>query len=190
MGESAMTAFAEAQAIGARGTRDVIRFLDGLLFEGRYVVTDKGPLSQFLQHSVGDALYNSPDGRIWGVEVKTERRTTGNMFLETWSNRTRLTHGWLHTLTADVLAYMFLDTRVLCLVPMKPLQQWAFGTGEGPGHLYQYPEKKQRIFDQLNDTWGRCVPIDVIARDVGCQQYVVPSYSIDGTAFADECAIP
>lgn len=135
---------------------------------GRYVTTDKGRLAKVLQETVGDILMNTPNGDIWGIEVKTEQSERyGNFFLETWSNFDQR-EGWLFTLRADVLAYYFLDTGRLYTVPMRRLQRWAMEKmADGTLRIHAFPEKGQRMRHQLNDTRGRCVPIDVVAREVG-----------------------
>jgi len=130
------------------------------------VKTDKGGLSKFLQHTVGDALVQK-DGIAYGVEFKIEQRWTGNFFLETWSNKKWETPGWLFTLDTDVLLYYFEDKRLLYSIPFQKLKKWA----ETQGNMEPFPEKAQRKYDQKNDTWGRCVPIGVVTEQVGCQTY-------------------
>jgi hypothetical protein len=50
------------------------------------------------------------------------------------------------------------------------LQQWTFGVGDLPGRVFDFPEQKQRRYVQGNDTWGRIVPVDVLAREVGMKR--------------------
>lgn len=148
--------------------------------DGRLVVTSKGTLSRWLQESVGDVLVNiGDDEKLFAIELKAERRHTGNLFLETWSNKnlnTRNSHaerggnpGWMWKIRADILLYYFLDTDLLYSIDVLHLKRWAFGyMREGErvdGRLYDFEEKLVRC-DQLNDTWGRCVPISVLLSEM------------------------
>lgn len=144
---------------------DILRpFIQQRAFNGQYVVTLKGPLATDLQKTAGDMLYNTDAETVVSVEVKAELENKhGNFFLETWSNRERLKSGWLVTLRADWLLYHFLENDELYVIPLAKLQRWAFHSGR----IYTFPERKQSKYDQLNDTWGRCVPIDVVTREIG-----------------------
>ena len=51
-----------------------------------------------------------------------------------------------------------------------PAPAWAFGTGENRGRIYDFREVRQRRFVQANDSWGRIVPMDVVAREVGVKR--------------------
>ena len=62
--------------------------------------------------------------------------------------------------------FYFLDTDDLVTVPLLRLKRWAFGSGT-EGGIYAWPEKRQGRYGQLNDTWGRCVPVDHLAEAVG-----------------------
>jgi hypothetical protein len=42
--------------------------------------------------------------------------------------------------------------------------------GDRPGRLYDFPERTQRRYAQRNDTWGRIVPVDVLAAEAGMKQ--------------------
>ncbi len=145
---------------------------------GRLVITNKGRLAPFLQETVGDLVMNMPsDGRMWSVECKAELENKwGRFFFETWSNRNledRDSHsyrgstvGWLAKLRADLLFYHFIGSDELYIFDFFKLKCWAFGSGEDAGHLYQYKERRQSKYPQPNDTWGRCVPILDIKRDL------------------------
>lgn len=153
---------------------------------GRYVLTNKGKLARHLQESCGDLLFNDRDGRIWGVECKAEETYYGNLFLETWSNRNlRNAHshadrgsnpGWLLKTRADLLFYHILERDELWIIHMLSLKRWAFvmrsehrsprASGCAPermaGRVWDFPIREQRKRRQRNDTWGRCVPIEVL----------------------------
>jgi hypothetical protein len=144
--------------------------------EGRFVVTEKGNLSKFLQKSVGDVLLNSDEKTVWAIEIKNEEtKRHGNLFLETWSNCKWFTPGWMFTLQCDLLFYYFQDVRELYVIPFENLRDWAFrqpSVSAHRGRLFDFPEKCQVKREQLNDTWGRCVPIDTIENEVkGVRKY-------------------
>lgn len=144
-------------------------YLRNLAEENKYVLTDKGPLSYELQKSVGDALYNSGDGKVWGVEFKIEETYTGNFFLETWSNKKfgMANPGWMVTLRTDRLWYYFLNTDQLFVIDFEKLFEWAFGNSSSTGNIYDYREAKQYKHQQKNITCGRIVPVYVIGQEVG-----------------------
>ena len=74
------------------------------------------------------------------------------------------------TCRADVLALHFLDIDTVHFLPFFRLQQWAFGIGEVPAGIYDFPERCQRRYSQPNDSWGRIVPMEVISREVGMKR--------------------
>lgn len=123
------------------------------------IVSTNGQL--YLQKHVGDFLAKI-DGRMTAVECKTEEKFTGNLFLESWSNRSKGVRGWVDYCFADVYWYYFLDVNRLYTFPVQSLRDWAYGKGEAMGAIYRYQEKPV-LFDQLNDTWGRAVPISTLA---------------------------
>lgn len=172
-------AYQDACNVEAEGMADIIAFLESQSHHGRFVLTNKGRVSEFLQKTVGDALFNCHEGNIWAVEFKVEEANEhGNFYLETWSNLQWFTPGWLYKLQADILLYYFLRERELYSIPFAKLKRWAFGSRNGtrrlsPGRIYEFPEKPQSKREQLNDTWGRCVPISVIEREVGFTKHPV-----------------
>ena len=161
--------YKESCRVGADGVKELLPLLERESFQGRFVITDKGNISEFLQKSVGDVIFNSKNQSIWSIEIKTERENrTGNFFLETWSNRSRLTPGWMITLKADFLWYYFQDVKTLYSIHLPDLQKWAFIDGK----IYRYPEKEQKRYNQLNDTWGRCVNISHVESEVGLKKLI------------------
>ena len=180
-----MNAFSQASLIEARAMAVLLPYLKEQAFEGRVVLTSKGTLTRFLQECVGDAVLNTDDATMWAVEIKAEQRHTGNLFLETWSNRNlddAASHaergcnpGWLTKIRADILLYYFLETDDLYSLPVFRLKRWAFGTSERPtANLYrwkngreEFREVGQNKYSQRNDTLGRLVPIDVMTKEVG-----------------------
>lgn len=161
--------------------------------DGRYVLTDKGRLSKALQERFGDLLFNDRSGRLWGVECKAEQEYTGNLFLETWSNRNLddpQSHadrgsnpGWLMKTSADLLFYHFLDRDALFVMNLLDLKRWAFRVPSKHkseracrirveqlfGRIWDFPLRPQKKYDQKNDTWGRCVPLTVLGDELDIQ---------------------
>ena len=158
---------------------DLLPILQAKAQDGRYLVVNKGPLAELLQRSVGDILMNRcPDGATVSIEVKAEGENKhGNLFLETWSNKSRWTHGWMCSLReATWLWYYFQRERELCVVAFEALRRWAYtipGRNGHAGRLWDFPERKQSKYNQPNDTWGRCVPIAVLVQESGLRRFFV-----------------
>lgn len=133
-------------------------------FEGQYVVTAKGRLSRELQLTVGDVLYNKDEETILSIEIKAEQENKfGNFFLETWSNRQLFNPGWMFKVNCDWLFYHFLMSDELYAINYAKLRKWAFQDCR----IYAFPERSQSKYEQKNDTWGRCVPIAVLQKEIG-----------------------
>ncbi len=148
---------------------ELLPLLNTKAFQGRFVITDKGNVSELLQKTVGDIIFNCANQETWSIEVKTEEENKyGNFYLETWSNLSRLTPGWMVTMKADFLWYYFQDIKILYSIQLPKLQSWAFMDRK---RIYAFPEKMQKKTVQLNDTWGRCVPIKIIEKEVGFKVY-------------------
>jgi hypothetical protein len=141
-------------------------FIEQRAWNGKYVCLTKGPLAKDLQRSVGDIVFSADADTFFSIEVKAEETCRhGNFFLETWSNRKRFTRGWMDHLNADLLLYHFIDEDLLYRIPFGQLRDWAFVKGR----IYAFDEKPQRKREQLNDTWGRCVPIQVLSDELNLQ---------------------
>lgn len=146
--------------------------------DGRLVYTDKGRLASEFQKKYGDVLIQEKkQGDMWAVEIKAEEKSSPNLFLEHWSNGKWYTPGWMFTLSTDLLFYHFLESDELYIIKFENLKRW-FHFGDGfsknserhvPG-CERFPMKKQKKYDQLNDTWGRPVPILVIQKEVGLKK--------------------
>ena len=144
------------------------------------MVLEKGPLARALQESVGDVIFNIKGGEVWSAEIKVEEDNKyGNFFLETWSNKNLADRssyidrgnnpGWIYKVKSRLLLYYFLSQDDLYVFDLFRLKQWAFGhdPGNNSARLFQYPERSQGKRQQMNDTWGRCVPIEVLRKAVG-----------------------
>jgi len=114
-----------------------------------------------LQKCFGDLVVTANEiGKI--IEIKAELKNThGNLFIETWSNRSSFTPGWLLKCQADWIWYYFVEDKQLYHIAMNELRTWS-----NTGAIFNYPERCQKKYEQLNDTWGRCVPIEVLRREL------------------------
>lgn len=101
------------------------------------------------------------------IEAKTDRYATGNMALETISNCTTGTRGWLWTSQADVLAYYFTQTDELFLFDRPRLSAWFAKELENP-HPGYAPKKastfKKGRFQYHTEFYA--VPLQTIMREV------------------------
>lgn len=166
-----MNAFRKACEVETRSREIVIPYLRLRSYKGGLVLTDKGRLARHLQQSVGDVLMNVSDDSCIAVELKAEKKNKhGNFFLEEWSNRSLFTRGWLDKLDSCFLLYHFIESDELYIIPFPKLRWWCFIARNSlgfPGRMYDFASKEQQEYDQPNDTWGRCVPIEVIMGEVG-----------------------
>lgn len=189
-----MNAFNSARGVEARSLALLSPFLEEA--GNNWVLTEKGKLGRYLQEVAGDLLLNDRHGRLWCVELKAEERHTGNLFLETWSNRNlkdSRSHadrgsnpGWIYKSRADLLFYHFLDKDTLYVLNLFHLKQWAFcahsekrgeRAGRIPaewmaGRMGDFPIRLQSKYDQLNDTWGHVVPVAVLAAEMETRPHV------------------
>jgi hypothetical protein len=163
-----MSGFDDARIVEAESLLTLRPFLEEQS-GGHYWITPKGPLARCFQEQHGDVLFTDRNDRMRSVELKAERKHTGNLFLEEWSNRNfddresylRLgsNPGWLSKLRSDLLFYHFLDCDTLYILNLWHLQRWAFGWSGGRSNLYRYEQKVQKRHSQANTTVGRIVPV-------------------------------
>jgi len=146
----------------------ILPFLDSYALDGRIIIIT----NKYMQKNCGDIVYSNNHNDSIVIEIKSEASEKyNNFFLETWSNRKWRTVGWMVTNNSDYLFYFFVDTKKLYVINMHKLIKWCFEDGR----MFDYPEKKQRKNIQLNDTYGRCVPIEVIKNEVGLKVYCLNS---------------
>ena len=167
-----MNPFDNACRVMVESFRILEPFIVAKADDGRYVTTDKGPLSKRLQETIGDLLMNM-NGNVYCIELKSEQANPWrNFFIEEWSNRSRFNRGWLHKLDTDFLWYHFIDSDELYIIPFRKFREWLFMAKSkrvpgGVGRLYDFPAKEQRKRKQANDTWARCIPIETVREEVG-----------------------
>lgn len=165
-----MNAFHECRGVEQSSFEILMPYLAEATDDGRYVLTDKGRLAATIQQTHGDVIAQK-NGEMVCIEVKAEEADLyGNAFLEEWSNRSRFNPGWLLKLETDFLFYHFIKDDRLYVFDFPDLQRWAFTSASHrtgfPGRLYDFNSKPQAKRQQRNDTWGRCVPLDVLCAEV------------------------
>ena len=144
--------YQDCQHIEAQGVSVLKRYAKYKTGNDLIPITDK-----LLQQTLGDFLITSKKIGVATLEVKTERRITGNLFVETFSNREWSTLGWLYTSKAELLWTYWLDRDHLTCVSLPSLREWLLNK-EAP-QIANYREIQVRQV-QSNDTWGIAVPLD------------------------------
>jgi hypothetical protein len=170
-----MNGFSLANAVEARAWVIIHPFIQAKAHNGMMVWPNDSPAGIAIQKSHGDIIMQTSEREVSTIELKAEEEFTGNLFLETWSNKnlcSQKSHaergsepGWLVKSRADLLLYYFLDTDDLFVCKMLALQRWAFGDGK-PGKVWGFQEVRQNKYVQKNDTWGHLVSIDLLKRDL------------------------
>lgn len=145
-------AFAQASEIEQLAEADLLPYMERTWPDCTYYPTRH---HRIIQKVCGDWLVKRR-GRVKYIELKAELNATGNLFIETWSNKARRTFGWFHYCQADWLWYYFVDDKHLYIFAMQELREWA------RSDLFKYREVPQRKYEQRNDTWGHLVPIAVL----------------------------
>lgn len=158
-----MSGFTLAQAVEAKSVRILTPLLRKQSFNGQFVLVNKGRLGKEIQATAGDVIMNKAGGTFQTVEIKAEAEDIhGNLFLESWSNRSRWKPGWFLTIQSDWLLYHFVSDWKLYAVPFDDLRSWAFNRWR----ICDFNEKPQGKYEQLNDTWGWCVPIATLRAEI------------------------
>lgn len=129
---------------------------------GEVYDTNKMPQNIKRQKTLGDRIIAHPSGVLITVEIKTEQRETGNLFLETWSNRTSderyKKRGWFDTLETDLIVFVFLDTCKAYRLDFPKLRLW--WESEANWNKYRWAQAGASWRgEQKNNTWGHPVPI-------------------------------
>ncbi len=163
-----MNSFKECQKIEILGYELIKPYLKTQFDEFVYVNTEeRNELVLTFQQNFGDLIAKKGKA-LYFIDIKTENEDKyGNFFLETWSNKKRNTPGWFipdRGVKADFVYYIFLKQKTLYVLDLPKVRKWAF---DGK-NIERYPEKMQNKYDQLNDTWGRCVKINDLIRDLQC----------------------
>ncbi len=131
------------------------------------IVVNSGGRLQIELQKIADMFANKGD-KVIALEIKVEDKNLhDNLFLESWSNKSRYNPGWLIKSEADLLVYYFLADDEAFVFNLQKLKNWAFKSMLGKWQVANYPEKMQEKYKQRNDTWGWCVPIDICMKAAG-----------------------
>lgn len=71
-----------------------------------------------------DAIITLKNGEKRAIEIKTDNTDTGNLFYETISNEKYQTLGCLEKTEADVVLYLFTETKDLFILKMPEFRDW------------------------------------------------------------------
>jgi len=145
----------------------VFPFLQSQLPDG-YVVRPV-PDNIQIQHRYGDKwLASSKHQHAIEVELKSETKHTGNLFIETWSDIRNGVHGWLYHYADETrLAYAFNDSHTLYTCEIGELRKWSHGEGfQAAIRIEDFRHVEQQKYQQRNVTVGRLVPVEVFLLEV------------------------
>lgn len=84
-------------------------------------VLDVRPYEHWQRRGV-DFIWRNEEG-VFALDAKTERRSTGNLFLETVSNTVTGELGWLYSSQADFIVYGFLDRNVWYFFDLEQMRR-------------------------------------------------------------------
>ncbi|MFC4236127.1 hypothetical protein ACFOY8_12940 [Thalassospira xianhensis] len=145
----------------------------GLTVMGRAGEAVKHGLDKSLQQEVGDFIVtNEATGSIvHNVDLKVERRTSFNLFFETFSNATlnpeKVRLGWGAMLKADRLWYAFDDINMIAVIDLHKLREWLNEkVDRGRPRFTTLREVCQSAHKQQNITMGRLVPFSSIPVEI------------------------
>jgi hypothetical protein len=145
----------------------VFPFLQSQLPDG-YMVRPV-PENIHTQHRYGDKwLASSRHQHAIEVELKSETKHTGNLFIETWSDIRNGVHGWLYHYADETrLAYAFNDIHTLYTCEIGALRKWSHGEGlKAAIRIEDFRYVQQQKHQQQNVTVGRLVPVEVFLYEV------------------------
>lgn len=132
--------------------------------------------------SYGDLIVKRPHSdKHELVELKIEKTNAhGNLFIETWSNKSWFNPGWIYKSKAELLFYYFLEQDELYTMNMVDLKKFVFSVNDN-GQLSafgKYKERQQSKHSQPNLTCGLCVPIRDLLQQPGLVRQHSPKASI------------
>jgi hypothetical protein len=124
------------------------------------------------QHRGVDLLWDRPGKEPLGVEVKGDRNARrGNYFLELVSNLEKDTPGCFLYSEADLLLYVFLETREVHQLPLPRLREWFLPRSSE----FELKHTRTRTGKVAYTTVGAIVPVkQVLKADVGAERHKPP----------------
>jgi hypothetical protein len=132
--------------------------------------------------SYGDLIVKRPNSiKHELVELKIEQTNKhGNLFIETWSNKSWFNPGWIYKSKADLLFYYFLEQDELYTMSMVDLKKFVFKVNDQKQLMAfgKYKERQQSKHSQPNLTCGLCVPIPDLLQQPGLLRQHSPKASM------------
>lgn len=113
----------EIERVGMRKFEDYIGGIGG--WDYRFTTTREEQIRGI------DYYIDGPNIKNIELELKTESKYTGNLFLEVWADAMANPPqpGWLMTINPEILGCLFLDINRLYLMNFRDLKGWYFGSG-------------------------------------------------------------
>lgn len=110
------------------------------------------------------AKINTKKGKaLTSIEVKCDTYKSGNMYVETISNKNKNTPGCILYSKADFLFYFFEKTKILYIMPMKKFREWFL---LNKNHFtVKYPSTKNSFGKILYESEGYTVPLKFLERN-------------------------
>lgn len=128
-----------------------------------------------MQHRHGDYWARHSESQlVLPTELKSERKYTGNLAIEVWSDEPNFVPGWLSHYADHVqLIYAFNDRHTAYCCRMGALRKWANGSPKYVENMTHVPRRRIEQFhertphrDQRNVTVIRLVPVAVFMAEV------------------------
>lgn len=151
--------FAETKRIGKWACKQIAAYYQGRGYEVTDVEDD--PLMQTFDI---DLIVEGEGERPFYVEVKGDRYTTDNVYIERISNIAKGTPGCLLYTVADIVCYYFVQEGRAIVIPVKPLQEWI------PRRLCDFKSKNPATNigkEEMYRSIGHPVPVRVMLEEVG-----------------------
>ncbi|NBW15734.1 MAG: hypothetical protein EBR82_47880 [Caulobacteraceae bacterium] len=128
-----------------------------------------------MQHRYGDYWARDPVSKlVLPSELKSEKKHTGNLAIEVWSDEPNFVPGWLNHYADHVwLIYAFNDRHVAYCCSMGALRKWANSNPKHMTGMTHIPRRRIEQFaertphcSQRNVTVIRLVPVAVFLDEV------------------------
>lgn len=156
--------FEEKDSFSKQGIKAVYNYLNALNKTIKIINVEDDP--RYQRQGI-DLVWIYKKGRNKikiSIEVKTDKYTTGNFWLETLSNEEIGTQGCFIKSKAKYFFYYFPEWRNMYIMPLKKAQKWFLQ------NISRFRESKTTTKDQYGNhkhtTVGRLVPINIMMQEV------------------------
>jgi hypothetical protein len=154
-----MSSFAASNSIGKWAVERVTTHLRNITDWELYNVED----DLFFRSLDVDLIARTGSGETLLLEVKGDRYLSGNIYIETVSNRTKNTPGCLLYTCADYLIYYFVKAGFALVIPVTALQEWI------PANIKRFPRHNPTTTSGgkvIFDSEGHTVPITTLVEEI------------------------